>query len=55
MIIQRSQSLEKWKETEGVAIEECVRLKPKMYSFIVDNNEHKKAKGVNKIVVAIML
>ena len=25
-----------------------------MYSVIVDNNEHKKAKGVNKIVVAII-
>ena len=34
-------------ETEGVAIEEFVGLKPKMYSFLVDNNEHKKAKGVN--------
>ena len=38
-------------ETGGVAIEEFVGLKPKMYSFLVDNNEHKKAKGLNKIVV----
>ena len=27
-------------------------MKPKIYSFLVDNNEHKKAKGVNKNVVA---
>ena len=39
-------------ETRGVAIEEFVRLKPKIYSFLVDNSEHKKAKGVNRNVVA---
>ena len=40
-------------ETAGVAIEEFVGLKPKMYSYLVDDNsEHKKAKGVNKILVA---
>ena len=40
-------------ETPGVAIEECVGLKPKMYSFLVnDNSEHKKAKGVNRNIVA---
>ena len=39
-------------ETGGVAIKEFVGLKPKMYSFLIDNNEHKKAKGVNKNVVA---
>ena len=39
-------------ETRGVVIGEFVQLKPKMYSFIVDNNEHKKAKGVNKNVLA---
>ena len=40
-------------ETPGVAIEECVGLKPKMYSFLVDDNsEHKKAKGVNRNIVA---
>ena len=38
-------------ETAGVAIEEFVGLKPKMYSFSVDKSE-KKAKGVNKNVVA---
>ena len=30
-------------ETRGVAIEEFVGLEPKMYSFLVDNSEHKKA------------
>ena len=39
-------------ETGGVAIEEFVRLKSKMYSFLVENSEHKKAKGVNRNVVA---
>ena len=39
-------------ETGGVLVEEFVGLKPKMYSFLVDNNEHKKAKGVNKNIVA---
>ena len=40
-------------ETGGAAIEEFVGLKPKMYSFLVDDNKkHKKAKGVNKNVVA---
>ena len=40
-------------ETRGVAIEECVGLKPKMYSFLVDNSEHKKAKCMNKNVATI--
>ena len=32
-------------KTGGLAIEEFVGLKPKMYSFMVDDNiEHKKAK-----------
>ena len=39
-------------EIGGVAIEEFVGLKPKMYSFLVDNNEHKKAKGMDKNKVA---
>ena len=39
-------------ETGGVAIEELVGLKPKMYLFLGDNSEHKKAKGANKNVVA---
>ena len=39
-------------ETGAIAIEEFVALKPKMYSFLVDNTEHKKAKDVNKNAVA---
>ena len=40
-------------ETSGVTIKEFVSLKPKMYSFLVeDSSEHKKAKGVNRNVAA---
>ena len=40
-------------ETAGVATEEYVRLKPKMYSYSVDDNsEYKKAKSVSKNNVA---
>ena len=40
-------------ETAGVAIKEFVGLKPKMYSFLVDDSsEHKKAIGVNKNVLS---
>ena len=39
-------------ETGCVATEEFVGLEWKMYSFLVDNSEHKKAKCVNKNVVA---
>ena len=40
-------------ETGDIAIKEFIGLKPKMYSFLVDyNSEHKKAKGVNKNIVA---
>ena len=39
-------------ETGGVANEEFIGLKPKMYSCFVDNYKHKKAQGVNKNVVA---
>ena len=36
-------------KTGGVAIEELVGLKPKMYSFLLnDSSDHKKAKSVNK-------
>ena len=39
-------------ETAGVVIEDFVGLKPKMYSYLVnDNSQHKKAKGVNRNVV----
>ena len=38
-------------ETAGVAIEEFVGLKPKMYSYLVEaDSERKKAKGVNKML-----
>ena len=40
-------------ETAAVAIEEFFGLKPKIYSYLIDDNsENKKAKGVNKNVVA---
>ena len=39
-------------ETGGAAIEEFIGLKPQIYSLLVDNSEHKKAKGVNKNVVS---
>ena len=40
-------------ETAGVAIEEFVGLKLKLYWYLVDDNsEHKKEKGVNRNVVA---
>ena len=36
-------------EIGSVAIEEFVGFKPKIYSFLVDDDiEHKKAKSVNK-------
>ena len=39
-----------------MAIGEFVGLKPKMYSYLVDDNsEHKKAKDVNKHVVAAII
>ena len=40
-------------ETGGIMIEEFVRLKSKIYSFMVsDNDEHKKGKHVNRNVIA---
>ena len=39
-------------ETGGGVTEEFVGWMPKMYSFLVENNEHKKAKGVNRDIVA---
>ena len=40
-------------QTAGVAIEEFVRSKRKMYSYLIDDNsDHKKAKGVNRNIVA---
>ena len=35
----------------ALQIKGFVGLKPKMYSFLVDNSEHKKAKSVNKFVL----
>ena len=35
-------------ETRSVAIEEFFGLKRKMFLFLVDNNEHKKAEGMKK-------
>ena len=35
-------------KTAGSANKEFVELKPKIYSFLVDNSEHKGAKGVNR-------
>ena len=38
--------------TERIVIEECVGLKPKLCSFLVDeNSEYKKAKSLNRNVV----
>ena len=40
-------------ETRQIVNEEFVGLRPKMYSYLVNNNsEHKRAKGVNKSAVA---
>ena len=42
-------------ETAGVAIEEVGGLKPKIYSYLADDNsKHKKAKGVNRDIVATL-
>ena len=42
---------DKMKDKSGeVATEGFVGLKPKMYSYLVDNNEDKKAQDVNKNV-----
>ena len=43
-------------ETAGVANEEFIGLKTKMYSYLVDDNsKHKKAKGVNRNIVATII
>ena len=41
-------------ETGSIFSDKFAWLKPKMHSFLVDNNEHKKAKGVNKNIIAII-
>ena len=42
-------------ETGGVTIKKFVKLKPKMYSFLIDDSsDHKNTKDVNKnVVIAI--
>ena len=41
---------------KGVVIKEFAGLKPKICSFLLDDSsEHKKAKGVNKNVVATII
>ena len=43
-------------EAAGVTIEEFVGIKPKLYSYLLDDNsEHKKAKGVHKNVIPLAL
>ena len=43
-------------ETACVAIEEFLGLKPKMYSYLLDDaSEHKKAKGINRNVVMMAI
>ena len=39
-------------QTSGVAIYEFIILKPKMYSFLVDNSAHKKAIDLKRNFVA---
>ena len=42
-------------ESSSFVIEKIVELKPKMYSFFADStSEHKKGKGANKNVFAIL-
>ena len=56
MIIQKKLFVGKMEdETAGFAIEEFIGLKSKMYSYLVDESSvHKKAKSVNKNVVAVI-
>ena len=58
VIIQLNQNIvvSKMKgETGGVAIEGFIRLKPKLYSFLVDYSSWaKKTKGVKKNVIATL-
>ena len=39
-------------ETAGIAIKKLVGLKPKMYSFLEGNGQHKKVKVVNRNTVS---
>ena len=40
-------------ETVGVLIEKFVGLKPKIYLFLEDNNEHEKTKGQQLVIMNI--
>ena len=40
-------------ETGGVLIEKFVGLKPKIYLFLEDNNEHEKTKGQQLVIMNI--
>ena len=42
-------------KTGGVVTEEAGRLKQKMYLFLVDNSENKKAKGAYKNIVVTII
>ena len=42
-------------ETGSIEFEEFVGLKPKIYSFLVENSKHKKAKSVNKNAVSTII
>ena len=42
-------------ESQDVAVEEFVRLKPKMYLFLVDNSDHNKTKGLYKNIFAAIM
>ena len=53
MTVQQISLLKMKDETGGVA-NEPFASESKKYSFLVDNNEHKKVKGVNKNVVAMI-
>ena len=39
-------------ETADIRIKEFVRLRPKMYALLLENSEHKEAKGVSRNLVA---
>ena len=54
MMIQKKLVIGKMKdETSDATVEIFVGLKGKIYSFLVDDNsEHKKVKGIHRIVIA---
>ena len=52
VIIKKICHWKKKDEAGSIAIEEIVLLKPKMYSFLADNSQHKKGNKVNRNDVA---